>query len=185
MNSAYGCPLECPRGGPDGFVCSNNGVCAYDGLEDGLTVDGDKLCGNQPFAQSRLVTFCYRPGAKGEARCLCKSPYGGDDCASYAVGAGVVAIEYAHGVVWWVGVFAIVLVAGWWATRRGVLAKVWDRLATAASGLASLAARDDRAYELVAGAGGYQAAEDGEDAAFIKDEAERERRGEEDADVSQ
>ena len=50
MNSVYGCPLECPR--VDGMVCANKGICAYDGLEDGFTVDG----------------------GKGEARCLCAGP---------------------------------------------------------------------------------------------------------------
>lgn len=52
LNSIFGCPTECPL--DDEMVCGNKGICAYDGVEDGFTVDGDV----------------------GEARCLCKAQGG-------------------------------------------------------------------------------------------------------------
>ena len=142
MNSVHGCPLECPRGGPDGFVCSNNGVCSYDGLEDGFTVGGDA----------------------GVPRCLCKLPYGGDDCYDYATIAEVTHYVYAGAsrtnvAIWWVGLLAIlaglVLLAKSSQHRAKVLL----------TGLYNLVGgQDDRDFEL-ATTKGYQA--DGDEAAAL------------------
>ena len=142
MNSVHGCPLECPRGGPDGFVCANNGVCSYDGLEDGFTVGGDA----------------------GVPRCLCKLPYGGDDCYDYATIAEVTHYVYAGAsrtnvAIWWVGLLAIlaglVLLAKSSQHRAKVLL----------TGLYNLVGgQDDRDFEL-ATTKGYQA--DGDEAAAL------------------
>ena len=60
LNSQYGCPTECPRASSDGAVCYNRGVCAYDGVEDGKTLDG----------------------LSGRVSCLCEEPWGGTSCKS-------------------------------------------------------------------------------------------------------
>lgn len=144
MNSVYGCPLECPRGGEEGYVCSNRGICAYDGLEDGLTVDGEA----------------------GVARCLCKWPYGGDDCYEYATLTEVT--HYVTGgtsrvnvFIWWVGLLAILV------GIAILLKNSQHRIKIVFTGLYNLlGGHDDRNFELATTGKAYQADGD-ENAAFI------------------
>ena len=133
LNSIYGCPVECPRN-EDELVCSNRGVCAYDGVESGYTVDGDV----------------------GAARCLCKAPWSGPACdvalASEEADAAEAPPE-RKGATFWVGLAMLVTGLGLVAYARQFQIEAF------CGGLAKCFSRRRGLVEM-ANKGGYQAADE-------------------------
>ena len=83
LNSQYGCPVECPR--EEELVCHNRGICGYDGVEDGFTVEGDE----------------------GQARCLCKAPWTGDSCSDTLALTTTTIIENNRNLLFYLGLCAL------------------------------------------------------------------------------